>query len=141
MKKVFLILAILITFSSFAQLTKEENLSSYHTNEIIVNDNLIASSEIFEFRNEIIFYESDFKIYLFFSLDNQEFKDLESLLTNYNVTKRDKYSLHMKFGGSLYIHFEEINNYLKIHIKVLLENKEYHFPEMNRVQFSRLFRK
>ena len=125
----------------FGQLTKEENLSSYKTNRVIVDGRLIASAEIFEFYKEIVFYENEIKAYLFFSLDNKEFEHLGNLMTNYSVTKRDIYSLHMKYGGGISIRFEEVNGYIKSIIVVRLQNKEYNFPELNRIQYSRLFQK
>ena len=135
------LLILLFSSSMFGQLTKEENFSSYRTNKVIVQNKLIASSEVYELHNEIIFLDEDMNAYLFFSLDNKEFEDLGNLLTTYSVTKRDMYSLNMKMGGSIYIRFEDKNNYLKIIIAVRLKNKEYNFPELNRIQYSRLFQK
>lgn len=140
MKKLLLLL-LFSGFGAFAQLTKEENLSSFKTNEIITGGQLLASAEIFDFHNEIIFYAEDLGVFMFFSLDNKEFADLGELLTGYDVTKRDKYSLHMRAGGSLYIGFEEVNGYLKIKILARLGNEVFNFPDLNRVQFGRLFSK
>ena len=138
MKKMFLIL-LLVSMSAFSQLTKEENLSSYRTNVVIVDKKLLASAEVFDFHNEIVFFESNLQAYLYFALSNQEFAALGELVTNYSVTKRDIYSLHMKHGGGLYIRFEEVNGYIKSVIVVRLKEGEYLFPELNRVQYTRLF--
>ena len=135
------LLLLLLALPAFGQLTKEENLSSYRTNKVIVDEKVLASAEVFDFHNEIVFYENNLNAYLFFTLNNQEFQDLGNLMTNYGVTKRDVYSLNMKYGGGIYIRFEEINGYIKSVIVVRLKNKEYNFPELNRIQYSRLFQK
>lgn len=139
MKNLLTLALLAITLSVSAQLTKEENLSSYRTNVVIVDGRLLANAEVFDFHNEIVFFENDLQAYLYFTLSNQEFAALGKLMTDYSVTNRDIYSLHMKHGGGLYIRFEEVNGYIKSVIIVRMEDGEYFFPELNRVQYTRLF--
>lgn len=122
------------------QLTKEENLTSYRKNTVLIDKKLIASSELFALHKEITFYYEPMSIHLFFSLDNQEFKDIGNLVTTYIAKDRDMYSLSMRHGGSLYVSFEMVNDYLKIFIRVRLGNVDYDFPELNRLQYAKLFK-
>lgn len=117
-----IILFLLISLSSFGQLTK---IDTKH-------------AEIYKDSVEIIFL-SDLPAHLFFSLTPNEFIQLGDILNSYKSKDKDMYKMVLAFGGSISIRFEEKNAYISSIVSVTLGGQEYLFPTMNRVQYKRLF--
>lgn len=134
-----IILFLLISLSSFGQLTKIDTKQSEKVNAIYAKDReLIASAEIYKDSVEIIFL-SDLPAHLFFSLTPNEFIQLGDILNSYKSKDKDMYKMVLAFGGSISIRFEEKNAYISSIVSVTLGGQEYLFPTMNRVQYKRLF--
>lgn len=133
-----LILFLLISLSSFGQLTKIDTKQSEKVNAIYKERELIASAEIYKDSVEIIFL-SDLPAHLFFSLTPNEFIQLGDILNSYKSKDKDMYKMVLAFGGSISIRFEEKNAYISSIVSVTLGGQEYLFPTMNRVQYKRLF--
>lgn len=133
-----IILFLLISLSSFGQLTKIDTKQSEKVNAIYKDRELIASAEIYKDSVEIIFL-SDLPAHLFFSLTPNEFIQLGDILTSYKSKDKDMYKMVLAFGGSISIRFEEKNAYISSIVSVTLGGQEYLFPTMNRVQYKRLF--
>lgn len=131
---------MMVSIQTFAQLVKEENLTHYKRNTIMVAGKMLASSELYFTHTEIKFFDNEKETMMFFSLNKNEFRDVGRILSGYNGKDRDIYSLHMNHGGSLYIRFEKKYGHTKSYVVVRLGNTDYLFPNLNRIQYKRLFK-
>lgn len=133
-----LILFLLLSFSSFAQIATDVHFP-IKTNVVTIDNELIAQSEIYTDYAEIVFYEKGLRAHLFFFLTTAEFQQVGDILTDYTVQDQDVLTLKMFYGGTLFIRFNKRNGYVASAVYVAITNVRYEFPVLNRLQYRRLF--
>lgn len=136
--RIVFIILILISFNSYSQLNLIDT-NEPKTNIIIYNNETIASSNIYNEYVDISFFDRRNDAVVTFSMTNQEFKQIGDLLINYDAKDGEYYQLKVN-KGILSIRYVESFGYKKALINLRTSEKFYHFPELNRNQFSKLFK-
>lgn len=137
MKKMISLL-MLAPMLAFAQLEKIDTHEPIKKNIVEKNGSVLASAEIWSDYVEIVFYENTLGADLFFGLTPEEFRQVGNILQNYTVKDKDFYAIEIS-KGKLFIRFSERNGYVGSEIYMDFDNKIWHFPKMNRMQYNRLF--
>lgn len=133
-------LAIVMTTLSFAQtLEKIDTNEPISINYVEEQGKLLAKSEVYKTNAEIQFRDKATGNTISIGLTMDQFRVLSDLLTSYDNRDRDFYSMDIK-SSKLFIRFIEKYGYVQPHIYLVSEGSTLRFPELNKLQFIRLFR-
>lgn len=136
----YLTILLLICNISFSQgLEKITTDEPIRTNYVDLNGEFLASAEIYADNAELSFRAKGGSI-ISIGMKISAFNQIADVLLSYDNQDKDFYQMEVS-GSLLQIRFIEKYGYVQPHISVLLPNGKAKFPEMNKNQFNKLFKR
>lgn len=137
MKKMILLL-MLVPMLALAQLAKVETFEPIKTNYVEKNGAFVARAEIYDDYVDVKFYDEKNDVDVTVFITPGEFDQLGSVLMSYTIKDKEFFMMPVK-RAIISIRFVEKYGYVQSYIYVSTNGSYYHWPVMNRQQYSRLF--
>lgn len=131
---------MLITTLSFSQVEKVDTHEPLRINTIINSNNqrIVASSEIYNDKATIYFFDKDNLKVITLDIGINDFKKVYLILSDYEVEENDLYTVNLN-SGKLFIRFSDIRGYKQSHLYVEMDDHILFLPKLNRLQYKKLF--
>ena len=144
MKKTVLLLVLLFSLTSIAQLTKIEFEKPKLSTKVGPMGAFWIGADIFENHVDIRFQDANFtkiEVYKNFSLILKDFEDLYLLLSKEDNKEEDFYNLKTLDGKQLYVKFAKSFGYLYPIIMLTDSGVDSKWPNLTKSQIRKLFNK
>lgn len=139
MKKII----ILLLFANFAFSQSLEKVNTYEpiqSNSIEVDGTFLAKADIYAEYAELHFLDSETQASISLALELEQFDQIALLTTGYNAKDKDLYRLELP-GSQFCIRFEGKDSQVQAHLFLMIGGSVVNFPDLNKVQLRRLFKR